>query len=48
LIKEAENDKEISEDDSRGYQKQVQDDTNACIAKIDDICKVKEAELMEV
>jgi ribosome recycling factor len=48
LIKEAENEKEISEDDSRGYQKRVQDATDVCIKKIDAVCKVKEDELMEV
>ena len=48
LIKEAEGEKEISEDDSRGYQSRVQDETNACIKKIDAVCKDKESELMEV
>ena len=48
LIKDAENDKEISEDQSRDYQSQVQDQTNACIKQIDEVCKAKEAELMEV
>ena len=48
LIKDAENDKDISEDDSRGYQSRVQDATNACIQQIDSVCKGKEEELMEV
>ncbi len=48
LIKDAENEKEITEDDSRGFQTQVQDATNVCITKIDTVCSVKEEELMEV
>jgi ribosome recycling factor len=48
LVKEAENDKEISEDDSRGYMQEVQDATNECVIKLEELCKVKEKELMEV
>lgn len=48
LIKEAEGEKEISEDQARDYQKQVQDVTNDCIKHIDEVCRVKESELMEV
>ena len=48
LVKESENEKEISEDDARKYQQDVQDATNVCVQKIDQICKAKEAELMEV
>lgn len=48
IIKESENDKEISEDDSRGYQSRVQDATNSCISQIDQLCLAKEQELDEV
>jgi len=48
LVKEAEAEKEISEDESRKYMQDVQEATNECIKKLDDICKTKEKELMEV
>ena len=48
LVKEAENEKEISEDDSRGYLQDVQDATNECVKQLDVLCKAKEKELMEV
>lgn len=48
VAKELEDAKEISEDQSRDYQKVIQDATNACIQQIDQITKDKEAELMEV
>ena len=48
LVKESEQDKEISEDDSRGYQEDIQNATNTCVKDIDEICKAKESELSEV
>ena len=48
IVKDAENEKEISEDQSHSYQKTIQDDTNTCVKDIDQICKDKEAELLEV
>ena len=48
LIKESETEKEISEDESKGYQKEVQTATDVCVKILDQMCKDKEAELMEV
>lgn len=48
LVKESETDKEISEDASKGYQKDVQSATDDCIKVLDKMCKDKETELMEV
>lgn len=44
LLKE----KEISEDDDRKAQEQVQKITDTYVAKVDELLKVKEAELMEI
>jgi ribosome recycling factor len=41
-------DKEISEDDERGALDAVQKSTNTYIAKIDELSKNKEAEIMSV
>ena len=48
LVKEAETEKEISEDASKGYQTDVQDATNECVQVLEQMCKDKETELMEV
>lgn len=48
IIKGAETDKEISEDDSRRYQTRIQTSTDACISEIDGLAKSKEAEVLEV
>jgi ribosome recycling factor len=47
-FKNAEKDKEISEDDSRKGQEQVQKITDEHIEKIDEMLKKKEQEIMEV
>jgi ribosome recycling factor len=47
-IKELEKKGELSEDDSRRQQKDVQDRTNDAIGEIDGILKRKEAEILEV
>ena len=47
-IKQREQDHDISEDESRRQQDQVQKITDEYVAKIDDLMKTKEAEVMEV
>ncbi len=47
-IKDREKKGELSEDDARRQQKDVQDRTNEAIAEIDGILKRKEAEILEV
>ena len=47
-LKAALKDKQISEDDEKDALKKVQDQTNACIEKIDALLKKKEAEILEV
>lgn len=47
-IKQREHDHEISEDESRRQQDQVQKITDEYVAKIDELMKAKEAEVMEV
>lgn len=47
-IKAKEKAKEISEDDSKGSEAQVQKATDAAMAKIDELAKKKEAELLEI
>ncbi len=47
-IKELEKKGDLSEDDSRRQQKEVQDRTNEAITEIDGILKRKEAEILEV
>jgi len=47
-LKKAEKDSEITEDDLKLGQKQVQDYTDSHIKKIDDIIKAKEQEVMEI
>ncbi len=48
LLKKMLKDKEISEDDERGTLDDVQKSTNTYIAKIDELSKNKEAEIMSV
>ena len=48
LIKEAEKDKEVSEDESKAGQKRIQDVTDKYIKTVDDIGANKEKEIMEV
>jgi ribosome recycling factor len=47
-FKKAEKDKEVSEDDSRKGQEQVQKITDEYIEKLDEMLKKKEQEIMEV
>ncbi|MES2200886.1 MAG: ribosome recycling factor [candidate division FCPU426 bacterium] len=47
-IKKLEKAKEISEDDSKGGETQIQKATDAIITRIDDLGRKKEADLMEV
>jgi ribosome recycling factor len=48
MIKEAEKDKQISEDERKQGEKKVQDLTDKYIAMVDDIAKAKEKEIMEL
>ncbi len=48
MIKDAEKDKQISEDERKQGEKKVQDLTDKYIAMIEDIAKAKEKEIMEL
>ena len=48
MIKDAEKDKQISEDERKQGEKKVQDLTDKYIAMVDDIAKSKEKEIMEL
>jgi ribosome recycling factor len=48
MIKEAEKDKEISEDERKKGEKLIQDLTDKYIAMVEDIAKAKEKEIMEL
>jgi ribosome recycling factor len=48
MIKEAEKDKQITEDERKQGEKKVQDLTDKYIAMVDDIAKAKEKEIMEL
>jgi ribosome recycling factor len=48
MIKEAEKDKEISEDERKKGEKSIQDLTDKYIAMVEDIAKAKEKEIMEL
>jgi len=48
MIKDAEKDKQISEDERKQGEKKVQELTDKYIAMIDDIAKAKEKEIMEL
>jgi ribosome recycling factor len=48
MIKEAEKDKEISEDERKKGEKAVQDLTDKYVAMVEDIAKAKEKEIMEL
>ena len=48
MIKEAEKDKQISEDERKNGEKKVQELTDKYIASVDDISKAKEKEIMEL
>jgi ribosome recycling factor len=48
MIKDAEKDKQISEDERKKGEKTIQDLTDKYIAMVDDIAKAKEKEIMEL
>jgi ribosome recycling factor len=48
MIKEAEKDKQISEDERKKGEKAIQDLTDKYIAQVEDISKAKEKEIMEL
>jgi ribosome recycling factor len=48
LVKEAEKDKDITEDERKTGEKRIQELTDKYIAMIDDIAKAKEKEIMEL
>ena len=48
LLKKAEKNKEITEDDLRGYEKDIQKLTDDSVKNIDHLAQVKEKELLEV
>jgi ribosome recycling factor len=48
MVKDAEKEKSITEDDRKGGEKRVQDQTDKYVAMIDDISKAKEKEIMEL
>ncbi len=48
MVKEAEKDKQITEDQRKDGEKRVQDLTDKYIAMVDDIAKAKEKEIMEL
>ena len=47
-LKKLEKDKKISEDDLKRAEKEVQDVTNGCIGKVDEVLAAKEKEVLEV
>lgn len=48
MLKDAEKDKQVTEDDRKLGEKKVQDLTDKYIASVDDIAKAKEKEIMEL
>lgn len=48
LLKEAEKDKEITEDERKNGEKRVQDLTDRYVGQVDDLAAAKEKEVMEV
>src|SRR4249919_2830803 len=48
MIKDAEKEKQITEDQRKAGEKQVQDLTDKYIAQIEDVSKAKEKEIMEI
>ena len=47
-FKTAKKNNEITEDDMKGIEKDVQNLTDKFVKKIDDICAAKEKEIMEI
>jgi ribosome recycling factor len=48
LLKDAEKDKEITEDERKGGEKRVQDLTDRYVANVDELAATKEKEIMEI
>jgi ribosome recycling factor len=48
MVKDAEKDKQITEDERKNGEKKIQDLTDKYIAMLDDIAKTKEKEIMEL
>ena len=48
MIKDAEKDKQITEDERKKGEKKIQDLTDKYIAQVEDIAKAKEKEIMEL
>jgi ribosome recycling factor len=48
LVKDAEKDKQITEDERKNGEKKIQDLTDKYIAMVDDIAKAKEKEIMDL
>ena len=48
MVKDAEKDKQITEDDRKGGEKRIQDLTDKYIAMLDDIARIKEKEIMDL
>jgi ribosome recycling factor len=48
MIKDAEKDKQITEDQRKDGEKRIQDLTDKYIAMVDDVAKAKEKEIMEL
>ncbi len=48
LLKDAEKDKEITEDARKGGEKRIQDLTDKHVAQVDDLATTKEKEIMEI
>jgi ribosome recycling factor len=48
LLKEAEKDKEITEDERKGGEKRIQDLTDKFVAMVDELAETKEKEIMEI
>ena len=48
LFKSMQKEGDISEDDCKRLLDQVQDETNGCCSRVDDVLKHKETEILEV
>jgi ribosome recycling factor len=48
MVKDAEKDKQITEDERKGGEKKIQDLTDKYIAMLDDLAKAKEKEIMDL
>lgn len=48
MLRDAEKEKEISEDEAKSGQKKIQEVTDKYIAQVDEVAKTKEAEILEI